>query len=253
MTTLKTIDKAIDMLDCFTIEEPELSVTQLAGRLQIHKSIASRLASTMKGRQFLEVNAVSKKYRIGRRIFELGQIYLKRSSLNEIALSHLRGLVKKVGHASHLGVLDKSELLIACCVESNQILQVAVQAGARRQLFATAAGKLFLAFGDQEDFQKFVVNGKLPKIGPNTITSPVKFKKELSKVREDGIAFSREEGLRGAWAIAAPVFNSDEQIVASITTIFPIAVVDEAEIHKISDAVRSTAKNISHELRNHTL
>ena len=253
MTTLKTIDKAIDLLECFTAEEPELSVTQLAEKLQIHKSIASRLASTMKLRQLLEMNVVSKKYQIGRRIFELGQIYLRRSSLNEIALSHLKTLVQKVGHASHLGILDNSELLIACCVESNQPLQVAVQAGARRALFATAAGKLFLAFDDQVGFEKFMVNGKLPKVGPNTITSPLKFKKELAKIRSEVAAFSREEGLRGAWAIAAPVFNSEDKIIASITTIFPVAVVDEMEISKIFDAVKSTAKNISYELRNHTL
>ena len=224
-------------------------MTELAELLSMHKSIASRLAATLRARRYLEVNPATRRYRVGRRLFELGQIFVRRSALNDLALPDLRALVSAVGHASHLAVLDGTHILISCCVESTRHIQVAVEPGARRTCYSTASGKVLLSYGSPEILesclQAYVTNGKLPKVGPKTITSVREFRKELSQIREAGVAYNREESLPGVWSVAAPVLTPGGEIVASVTTLFPRAIVSDEELARISAAVKDAARKIS--------
>ncbi len=248
MAAIKSVDRAIDMLDCFTAEHPEFGVTELATRLSVHKSIASRMAATLRARRFLEMNPASRRYRIGRRVFELGQLFNQRSELADIAAPHLRALARSVGHASHIGVLDGRDVRIIGCVESNHPLQVAVHTGERRPVHATASGKLFLAFGPQDLFDTLSPGGRFPKVGPNTIEDPAGMKRELASIRRQGFARNREESLRGVGAVAAPVFDANGQIVASITAIYPLALVDPPDFKRICARVVETARKIGERL-----
>lgn len=237
------------MLDCFTLDQPELSVSELAERLSIHKSIASRIASTLRARRYLEVNPATRRYRIGRRVFELGQIFVRGSALNDLALPDLRALVAAVGHASHLAVLDGTHILISCCVESTRHIQVAVEPGARRTCYSTASGKVLLSYSNptvlESVLQAYAVNGKFPKVGPRTITSVREFRKEIAQIRESGLAYNREESLPGVWSVAAPVLAPSGEIVASVTTLFPRAIVNDEELFRIGTAVKEAARKIS--------
>jgi IclR family KDG regulon transcriptional repressor len=248
MTTVKTVDRAIDMLDCFTADQPEFGVTELAAKLSVHKSMVSRLAATLRAKNFLRVDPVTRRYRIGMRIFELGQLFSPTGTLEEVAAPNLRALVRSVGHASHVGVLDGQHVRIVSCVESEQQLQVAVQVGERRAVHATAAGKLFLAYRADDLFDVLSAGGQFPKVGPRTIQSVAAMKKEIAAIRNAGIAQNREESARGIGAVAAPVFGSDGDIVASVTTIFPLSVVDPDELARICGEVRATANKISAQL-----
>ncbi len=51
MTPVKTVERAIDMLECFSAERPDLSVGQLASLLSVDKSVASRMAATLRSRR----------------------------------------------------------------------------------------------------------------------------------------------------------------------------------------------------------
>lgn len=207
------------------------------------------MAATLRARRYLEVNPATRHYRIGRRIFELGQIFVRRSALNDLALPDLRALVAAVGHASHLAVLDGTHILISCCVESTRHIQVAVEPGARRTCYSTASGKVLLSYGKPEVLeaclQAYATHGKLPKVGPKTITSLREFRKELVQIREAGVAYNREESLPGVWSVAAPVLTPGGDIVASVTTLFPRAIVSDDELARISAAVKEAARRIS--------
>ncbi|RYG14630.1 MAG: IclR family transcriptional regulator [Burkholderiales bacterium] len=245
MPTVKTVDRAIDLLECFSAERPELGVGDLATLLGIDKSGASRMAATLRERRFLQMDKTSRRYRIGARMHELARLFDRRESLSQIAVPQLRALVREVAHASHVGVLDGPDVLIVACVESEQQLQVAVQVGERRALHATAAGKLFLAFGADNLLQDLSNGGRLPMVGPKTIDTVTKMNRELASVRREGMAYNREESARGVGAVAAPIYGADKTIAASLTTIFPLALVDQAEWVRIGNHVRRTADRIS--------
>lgn len=245
MATIKTVERAIDMLECFSTDRPELSVGALSDLLAVDKSAASRMATTLRERRFLRLDPASKRYRIGPRVFELGRLFDQRETLAQIAYPQLRLLVRDVGHASHVGVLHEGELLTVCCVESEHRLQVAVHVGERRPLHATSAGKIFLAFGPKGLLEESAAAGCLVPVGPRTITSISELQKEIATVRREGLAHNHEESVRGVGAVAAGIYGADKTLTASLATVFPLSLVDAAEIQHIAEQVRATANRIS--------
>jgi DNA-binding IclR family transcriptional regulator len=248
---MKTVNRAIEMLQCFTTERPQLAVSELATMLSVHKSIASRLAATLRDKKFLQLDPMTRRYRVGVRLFELGQLFSQSATLNEVATPYLRALARKVGHASHVCVLDGQKMLTVSCVESKQQLQVAVQIGERRPVHATAVGKLFLAYGPSELVDTLSPGGQFPKIGPRTIQSRQAMKNEIAAIRRAGIARNREESARGVGAVAAPVFGPNKEIVASVSVVFPLFIVSAAEFERIGVEVRETANRITRALALH--
>jgi DNA-binding IclR family transcriptional regulator len=246
---MKTVTRAVDLLECFCEEQPTLSVGEIAVLLSVHKSIASRLAATLCARRLLQLDPVSHRYRIGGRMLELAQLYSRDSALETVSEPLLRLLVRAVGHASHVCVLDRMEISTVCCVASAHRLQVTVEVGGRRPVHATAAGKLFLAFGPEGLFEALSPEGKFPRITPRTIESRLAMRREIAAIRKSGIAHNREESAVGVGAVAAPLYGADGVLVASLTTIFPITMVSQRELRLLETEVRHTAERISAGLR----
>ena len=51
---MKTVKKAVEVLNCFSHQEPELSVGELSRRLGVHKSIISRLVAALRSKRMLD-------------------------------------------------------------------------------------------------------------------------------------------------------------------------------------------------------
>jgi DNA-binding IclR family transcriptional regulator len=242
---MKTVNRAIDLLGCFKPERSTLSVSEMAALLSVHKSIASRLAANLCARQMLELDPTTHRYRIGYRAYHLGQMYVHDNALEVVSEPLLKALTQKVGHASHVCVLEQPDIVIVCCAPSAQRLQVIVEVGGRRPVHATASGKLFLALGPSELLEALSPEGKFPKITPRTIESRAAMQRELVAIRKSGIARNMEESYTGAGAIAAPILGTDGAIIASLTTIFPLALVSKRDMPRIEAEVRETAKQIT--------
>ncbi len=74
---VRALERALDLLDAFTLAEPELSFTELTERSGLSKGTAVRLLSILERRGFLERSPDTDRYRIGLRTFELGSVYIQ--------------------------------------------------------------------------------------------------------------------------------------------------------------------------------
>ena len=93
----------------FSAEEPELGVTDLAERLELHKSTVHRFLVNLEAAGLVERDRHTSRYRLGLRIFELGGLVLQQMNLWDEALPFLEGLVRDSGETGHLAVLDGGE------------------------------------------------------------------------------------------------------------------------------------------------
>src|ERR671936_1496528 len=72
--SVQSVDRALQILLAFESEGGELRVTDLAERLGVHKSTASRLAATLEAHGFLERAEGAEALRLGRRVVRLGMV-----------------------------------------------------------------------------------------------------------------------------------------------------------------------------------
>ncbi len=244
----KTIDKAMQLMMAFSHERPELAVSELAERLGMHKSVVSRLASSLRSWGMLEQNPATRRLRVGPAAFRLGALFSHRNSLAEMAVPLLADLVQQTGQSVHLSVLDGLRVLVIATVESPNALRVIMRVGELRHLHATAAGKLFLALSGPELMDAAFRATGFPALTPDTLTSRAEIERSFSRIRREQIASNKGETTQGAGAIAAPVVARTGEIVAAVSTVFPLNVVDASRRAVIEAGTRECAQLLSRKL-----
>lgn len=242
----KTVDKAMRILQAFSAAEPELSVGELSQRLGMHKSVVSRLASALHDWGMVEKDPRSRKLRIGEGAFRIGSLFSQRDSLVRIATPHLEKLVAATGQSCHVSVLEGLRFLVVATIESPSALRVIMRLGERRPLHCTAAGKLFLAHS--KELFDAVIAERLESFTPQTLTSEVKLRKAVAAAAREGIAWNAGESSIGAGAVAAPIRDQTGRMIAALSTVYPLAVVDGRLRARVGTLTAAAAQNISAEL-----
>jgi IclR family KDG regulon transcriptional repressor len=226
---LKTVEKAMRILESFSHARPELSVGELSQELGIHKSNVSRLVSSLCRGRLLEQDPVTRKVRVGVGAFRLGSIFASRQNVVQKLLPFLGTLTARIDQSAHAVVLDGALGLVVATVESPSALRVITRVGEHRFLHATAAGKLLLAFSPPALLEAIAVTPGLTKLTPTTITEMDALQKQLAEIRETRLSWNNGESHSGVGGVAAPVLDEGGNIVAAIAAVFPMNVAGEAE------------------------
>jgi len=244
----KTVVKAMQILHAFSSAEPELTLSVLCERLGMHKSVASRLVSTLCEWRMLERDPATKRIRLGMGALQLGMQVANRNALHTLALPRLGKLVDRTRHAAHVAVLDGFEMLVVAAVQSPAALRVILQLGDRRPLHATAAGKVLLANMPDSRAKAIIEQSGLQRMTPATITSVKDLEASLAVIRRTGIAWNHGESLTGAGAAAAGVFDATGEIVGAVSAVFPQNVVPATQRAALANEVLRTAGELSEAL-----
>src|SRR5918995_700610 len=91
------------VLDLFSADEPVLGVGEMARRLDLHKSSASRLAATLSAAGYLERAGAPGRYQLGAKLVRLADLAADGLDVRRLALPRLRELVAELGDTGHLG------------------------------------------------------------------------------------------------------------------------------------------------------
>lgn len=248
-SALKTVIKAMRVLQAFSHERSELSIGELSRELKLHKSVVSRLVGALKRGRLLDQDPVTRRVCVGVGAFRLGSIFANRQSIAQIVTPFLGMLVSRTSQSAHAMVLDGTLGLVVATVESPSALRVIMRVGEHRYLHATAGGKLFLAFSDQSLLDAAIQNHGLLALTSATITHPKKLHAELQTIRRTGISWNHGESHTGAGGVAAPVLDDGGYIIAAITSVYPLNLVGKRQQKAIAKETLSISKMISDRFR----
>jgi len=112
-------------------------------------------------------------------------------------------------------------------------------------LYAGAGGKVLLAFGPEEIRKKVLTRKHIKQLTPHTIKNPKLLLQELERIRQDGYAFSFGERDAEVAALAAPIFNHEGKICASLSIAGPISRFSREHNVQHLKILMATAKRIS--------
>jgi len=128
---VQVIERAIGMIELLWKNGPELSQTELASRLGLHKSTVFRILTVLENHRFVEKDSTSGKYRLGTKLFEIGVSAGSHVNLRDKARPCLKRLVYETGETAHLCVLDDGEILYLEKVEAQRTVRVPSNVGRR--------------------------------------------------------------------------------------------------------------------------
>src|SRR5262249_53111020 len=108
--SLQSLMNAFQLLDVLA-REPDLTLTEIAGRGQISKASVYRLLSTLQQNGFVSRSSEGKRYRLGLRLWEYGTLALSGLKVRELAAHHLARLAEQCGVSVNLSVYDQGDIL----------------------------------------------------------------------------------------------------------------------------------------------
>ncbi len=242
---MKTIKKALDVLEIFLNRDDEIGLTELASLTGMNVSTAHRVVMTLVRRGYINQRQKRQKYSLSTKFLQFGYVLNKRMTIRDVAFPMLDGLNKMVSESVNIAVLDQNEAVYIEHIESNQNLRIFTQVGNRVPLHCTGVGKVFLAHMNGEELEKALNSKDLPSYTKNTITDVNKLKHDLTIIRKENVSIDDEEREIGVKCIASPIKNSNESVVAALSVSGPSARLSSKRVHEIKPLVRSCALEIS--------
>ena len=248
---IQAIERAVSILNAFSIDDPELGVTELAQKVGLHKSTVHRFMVNLDAAGLVERNQRTGRYRLGLRIFELGGLVMQQMNLWDEALPFLEGLVRDTGETGHLAVLDGGEAIYIERVEARRALRVPSAIGRGYPAHATNLGKVLLADLPKERVAEIVAEKGLASFTPRTITDPVELDAELERIRLRGYAIDDEEYDEGLRCIGAGVRDHSGHVVSALGIGGPVTRITPGRVDELAALVMAAAKGLSRRLGGH--
>lgn len=211
---VSSLENALHILKLFTMDQPELSVTAIAKKLQVAKSTAHRLLSSLAAEGFVYKDPHSNLYSLGASILSMVNIVNSQIHIANEAIPILNLLVERSGENAHLAILEGLEVVYLQTITGIYSTSDYVHIGNRLPAYCTSSGQAILAYHAQIAEQ---AAKELPSLTKNTITSPKAFLQKLSAVRKQGFAICDQEYRNGIVGMAVPVLNEKDVVIASLS------------------------------------
>ncbi len=247
--TIQSVARALRILEAFSGQTKELSVTEISKQQGLSKSTAFGLINTLAENGYLEQNAENSRYRLGLKLLQLGSLVQMHNIICQKARPHLEFLVGEFDETVHLAIQRFSNVVYIDKIEGNRTIYIHSHIGAENPMYCTGVGKCLLAYMPAEA-RKRIFKGyqALEARTPKTIVSLDLLERDLALVRERGYSLDDEEFGLGLFCVAVPVFNKGGHVVAAISLSGPKAHFDEEKIDRIAQTMKNVTSRISSEL-----
>jgi IclR family KDG regulon transcriptional repressor len=210
-----SVGKAMALLAAFDRAAP-IGVSELARKANLPKSTAFRLLAVLEQWQLVE--RVDTRYRLGTKLFELGNrvAYCCPHGLREIAHPFLEELHEATHEIVHLAVLVDYDVLYLDKVFGHNPVASPSHVGGRVPAHCSAIGKAIMAFCEAERVERLLATD-LERRTPYTTVQARLLRQELESIRQSGVAFDREGARLGLSCVAAPIRNRRGEAVAGLS------------------------------------
>ena len=246
--TLQSLERGIDLLFLFSEEKPILSLEDLSRALELPESTAYRLAATLCKKSVLVRSASGKGYELHASLLRLLGVVRARIDIGSLALPSLQKLARESGETSQLCLLQGNEVVCAEAVSSTNTIRFMPEKGRAVPLHTSALGRAVLAFLPESMLARYIQGSGLRAMTPYTITDPRKLRALLAQIRAQGWAVSFQQNLVGARGVAAPIFDHQDKVVASLGISGPHPRFSDRAARNLASSLQDHARSLSRAL-----
>lgn len=201
--------RGLAILQLFSPQHPELTLSQLARGVGVSRSAAFRTVYTLVQEGYLLTMRDSQQYRLGPAVLRLGEGFQSSRELLEVAQPALESLRDKLDWSAHLGVIDGRHLLYLVRQPASDGLSSLIHVGTRLPAATTAMGRVLLARQSDADIRR-IFGGQEPQLLQAV-------HRNLAQDRQADYIVHAGDFERGLCSVAAPVRDMSGQAVAAIS------------------------------------
>ncbi len=242
--SIRSVERALDVLACFEAQNRALSLTQIADQLRIPKSTVFRLLATLESKGFVRRSDETGQYRLGTHLIHMGALASQDWDTSRWAGPYLQRLAAEHGETVDLAILDGIDVIYLQVVESPQRVRLSAAVGQRLPAYCTASGKALLAFLPFAQVAPMLAGG-LRRYTPATRIELDDLAHDLLETHERGFALSEQEYEKDIHAVAAPVLNAQRLPVFAVAIAGPSFRLPRGRMLALGAALRATAESMA--------
>ena len=230
---IQVLERMFTLIDVLASREDAISLKEISERTGLHPSTAHRILNDLAVGRFVD-RPEAGSYRLGMRLLELGNLVKDRLNVRDVAIQPMRDLYKLIQQPVNLSVRQGDEIVyVERAFGERSGMQVVRAIGGRAPLHLTSVGKLFLATDEPQRVRAYATRTGLSGQTRNSITQLPALERELTKVRQYGVARDNEELELGVRCMASGIYDDQGKLVAGLSISAPADRLDEDWLAKL--------------------
>jgi DNA-binding IclR family transcriptional regulator len=238
------LDKCFRILTLLAESGKSMGVSEISKTLNYNKSTVFNTVYTLCDLGVLEAKSDSK-FSIGTELYLLGKVAGKRLELIQTVHPFLEKINKETKLSAFLGIRFNLVAVILDKMDDAFGIKISSEVGMRIPLLAGAGGKALLSQLPDAEIDRMLSENELKQYTPQTCVDKAKYRKEIIKAREEGIAFDREEYIEGIIAFAVPLKMQKEGLQVAIWAMGLRRQVSEDVVPGFSELLKRVAEEIN--------
>lgn len=220
-TRLRTVDRALSVLEFVAEAAREPSIKEVARGMGLNLSACYHLVNTLEARNYL-MKGEDHRLRLGPRVATLYNGFTKAMRSERDFLTVLQDLRDETNETTILAKWDRGDVVMQQIVEGEQTLRVTgLYVGQRSPAHTRTSGKVVLAFLPVAEREEWLRKAKLVALTPNSITDRTLLRRKLEQIARNGYAIDEEEFALGICGAGAPYFLANGAVTGAVTVAAP--------------------------------
>jgi DNA-binding IclR family transcriptional regulator len=242
--TVQVIERMFALMDVLASREEAMSLKDISEKTGLHPSTTHRILNDLATGRFVD-RPHPGTYRLGMRLLELGNLVKSRLNVRDAALVPMRELHKLIQQPVNLSMRQGDEIVyIERAYSERSGMQVVRAIGGHAPLHLTSVGKLFLAADDAQKVRAYATRTGLSGNTKNSLTQLQSLERELSKVRDHGVAHDNEELELGVRCMAAGIYDDQNKLVAGLSISAPAGRLEDQWLPKLQATARAISTTL---------
>lgn len=194
-----------------------ITPTAVNADLGLPKPTIHRLFATLEEEGFLQRDLDGRSYSPGRRLRGMATGVLSSLRIRAARLAVLQKLSATVGETCNIALPDRDSMVYLERVETEWPLRIQLPVGTKVPFYCTASGKMYLSTLPKSHLARFAAAETFVAHTSNTISSAEALLNATSETRKRGYSVDDEEFMDGMVAVAVPVLDGNQRLVATLS------------------------------------
>lgn len=217
---VKSLYKAVKLLDYFTIDSPERGISELAELSGMLKSSIHNIVTTFETCGFLEKNPQNSKYRLGIKLLQLNNTLYMTNDLRNTVRPYMERISSHCNESVYFAIPSGNEVVYIDAVYPSSYMAGRSIIGVKAPLYCTGIGKAILAHFEASRIDEVIASGLVP-FTPNTITKGEQLSDELELIKTRGYSVDNMEHEYGIKCVAVPIRSIRGSVIGAISVSAP--------------------------------
>lgn len=244
---MKTVDKALKVLDQFSFSKQEIGLSEIARMAGLDKAATRRILVALIKHNFIEQSQETKRYRLGHGFLRLARIREATVPVTHIAQDVVSALVEQTNETVHISIPGPHGMTTIAHKLPNRGRVINIVPSQILNYHATASGLVFLAFATKETVKRILAI-KREKVTPKTITSKAELQRMAVQFRTQGYSQTHNSFEDDVASIAMPFFSEPGDPTGSIAIALPAAEMTKDRCETLVPQLREAVRRIEQAL-----